>query len=315
MNNQLFDSVVRKLEEAKDQEGNAANIYSIKISQRSDVYKHVFKKEHRIYNIRSISKPVVCMALGIAMEEGLRLRGERLTVETNIWPFFEKIVNLTNTKNLEKLRKVKLKHLLTHTMGYDIGFLFVKEVRSRDEYSLLDYVFNRDIIYEPGEHFAYTNVGPYLISAMIHEELGENYSDFVNRKLFQKIGITDYQWTNYGKYCAGATGLKLSIDDLHKIGLVWKQDGKYKGIQVVPKSWIEQMRTPKVKVPAMSVDKRVLPMYEYGYYIWLCKDGNYFCYGTDGQYVVVSPEKDMVISTLSDQIDMTSISECVSELL
>jgi len=181
-------------------------------------------------------------------------------------------------------------------MGYDTGFLFIKEVRSRDEYSLLDYIFNRNIIYEPGEHFAYTNVGPYLISAMIHEELGENYSDFVNRKLFQKIDITDYEWTNYGKYCAGATGLKLSIDDLHKLGLIWKQNGKYNGIQVVPKSWIEQMKTPQVTVPALSVDKRILPMDDYGYYLWLSKDGNYFCYGTDGQYVVVSPEKDMVIS-------------------
>lgn len=315
MNSQLFNSVVRKLEEAKDQDGKSANIYSIKISQGCDVYKHIFKNTHRIYNIRSISKPVLGMALGIAMGEGLEINGERLTVETNIWLFFEKIVNLTNTKNLAKLRKVKLKHLLTHTMGYETGFLFVKEVRSRDESSLLDYIFNRDIIYEPGEHFAYTNVGPYLISAMIHEELGENCSDFVNKILFQKIDITDYEWTNYGKYCAGATGLKLSIDDLHKIGLIWKQNGKFNGVQVVPESWIEQMKTSKIMIPARSINQMILPMDDYGYYLWLCKDGNYFCYGTDGQYVAVSPEQDMVISILSDQIDMTPITECVSELL
>lgn len=322
MNNAVFNSIVKKLETTKDKDGNILNMDSIIISEggyffknKYTTYKHKFKSDNKLNEIRSISKPIVSMAVGIAIDNGLQLRKQKLGLETNIWQFLDGKVKITNTKNQDKLRRIKLKHLLTHTYGFDTGLMFSKDIKDIDPYSLLEYVFNHDIVYEPGEHFVYSNVGPYVISAIIQEELGLNLSEFVKRVLFQKIGITNFEWKNYGKYCAGSSGLKLSNEDMHKIGLILLQDGKYNGKQIVSKGWIEQMRKPQVLTPSMYDEKRVFPKYAYGYNIWVCKNGNYYCDGTDGQYLIVLPKKRIVITTFGHQSDMKPITECLKELL
>jgi len=315
MDQTTFNSVVKKLEEIRDKNGSLLNMDSIIISQNDSVYKHYFKNEKVLNDLRSISKPIISMALGIAIENGLKLRGQIIGLHTKIYPFFKDRVNITNVNNISKLERVTLRDVLTHTMGYADGLLFTKDIKDKDPYTLLEYVFNYDIVYEPGERFVYSNVGPYIISALIHEELGINLSDWVNETLFKKIDIHEYEWKNYGKYCAGASGLKMSNDDLHKIGRILINDGKYLDVQVVPKNWIEQMRSPQALTPTMYDETRVFPKYAYGFYLYICKNGPYYCDGTDGQYLIVLPEKEIVITTFGHQSDMRPITECFRELL
>lgn len=315
MDKNIFQSVVRKFQETKDKDGNFLNMDSIMISQGSDIYRHNFKEDIVLNDLRSLSKPIISLAIGMAMEKGLRLRGEALTLETKIFPFFRDTIKITNDKNIEKLEKVTLNHLLTHTMGYADGLMFSKEIKDKDPFTLLDYVFNYDIIHEPGECFVYSNVGPYILSALIQEELEMNLSEWVNLTLFQKIGIKNFEWKNYGKYCAGATGLRISHDDLHKVGQILLDKGIYEGQQLVPKDWVEQMTTVQVLTPTMYDEKRVFPKYGYGFYIYICKNGSYYIDGTEGQYLIVLPEKEMLITTSGHQSDMRPITECLRELL
>lgn len=315
MDSNTFKSVIKKMETVKDKDGNNLNMDSIIVSQAGRSYQHYFKSEYKMNELRSISKPIVGITIGIAIDRGLRLRGRPLTLDTEIWAFFDGRVKITNTKNIEKLKKFKLIHLLTHTYGYADGLLFSKDIKDKDPYTLLEYLLNYDIVYEPGKHFVYSNVGPYLFSAIVQEELGINLAEMVNKLLFQPLGISEYQWKNYGKYCAGSSGLKLSNEDLHKIGLLLIQDGKYQGTQIVSKKWVEQMRKPQVLTPTMYDEKRVFPKYAYGYYLWICKNGTYYCDGTDGQYLIVLPNNGTVITTFGHQPDMKPITECLRELL
>ena len=315
MDKVVFQSVVRKFEEARDKESNLLNMSGIIISQGTNIFKHKFKNEDVLNDLRSISKPIISMALGIAIENGLQLNGQPVTLDTKIYPFFKDKVNITNTNNIDKLEDVTLRHVLSHTIGYADGLLFSKDIKERDPFTLLDYVFNYDIVYEPGERFVYSNVGPYIISALIQEELGINLSEWVNELLFKKINIINFEWKNYGKYCAGASGLKISIDDLHKIGLILIDNGKYEGQQIVPQYWIEMMRKVQVLTPTMYDETRVFPKYGYGFYLYICKNGNYYCDGTDGQYLIILPHKGIVITTFGYQSDMKPITECFRELL
>lgn len=315
MDKYIFESVVKKLQEAKDKEGNLLNMDSIMISQGAVVFKHKFKSEETLNDLRSISKPIIGLALGMAIEDGLKLNNEKLTLDTKIFPFFKNRVKVTNEKNIEKLEKVTLKHVLTHTIGYAEGLLFSKDIKERDPFTLLDYVFNYDITHEPGECFVYSNVGPYILSALIQEELDLNLSDWINEKLFQKIGITKYEWKNYGNYCAGATGLRISHDDLHKVGQILLDKGMFEGKQLVPKEWVEAMTQIQVLTPTMYDEKRVFPKYGYGFYIYICKNGNYYIDGTDGQYLIVLKDKGTLITTFGHQPDMKPITECFRELL
>jgi len=311
----IFQTVVKKLQETKDKEGNSLNMDSIIISHGADVFKYKFKKEEVLNDLRSISKPIISLALGIAMEDGLQISGEKITLDSKIFPFFQDIVKITNKENIEKLKKVTLKHVLTHTIGYANGLLFSKDIKEKNPFALLDYVFNYDITHEPGKCFVYSNVGPYILSALIQEKLGISLSEWVKQLLFQKIGIINYEWKNYGKYCAGATGLKLSHDDLHKIGVILLNKGEYKGQRIVPKHWVESMTKVQILTPTMYDEKRVFPKYGYGFYIYICKNGNYYVDGTDGQYLIVIPEKEILITTFGHQSDMKPITECFRELL
>lgn len=314
MDKSLFQSIIKKIEETRDKDGNLLNMDSIYISQDSHTFAHNFKDENILNDLRSISKPIISMALGIAIENGLQLNGQSIDLDTKIYPFFKDRVNISNMKNIEKLKRVTIKHVLTHSIGYADGLLFSKDIKDKDPFTLLDFVFNYDIVYEPGEFFVYSNVGPYIISALIHEELGVNLADWINDILFKKIDIQQFEWKNYGKYCVGASGLKISHENLHKIGLILKNKGTYKGKQILPKKWIELMTKLQIHTPTMYDEKRVFPKYGYGFYLYICKNGDYYCDGTDGQYLIVSPKKDLLITTFGHQSDMKPITECFREL-
>ena len=100
----------------------------------------------------------------------------------------------------------------------------------------------------------------------------------------------------------GTTGLKLLPSDLHKIGKVMRDNGEYNNKQIVPRYWINDMKTLKSLTPNDYVEERLINKYGHGYTLWLCKKGIYFHDGKDGQYVIIVPNKDMVITiTANDE--------------
>lgn len=314
MNNSEFQSIIKEMSTIKDKNSNSLNMDSIYITEGNNTFKHNFKNEELMNDMRSISKPIISLSLGIAINEGLYLNGEKINLDTKIYPFFENIVKIKNTENIEKLKLVTLRHLLTHSIGFNEGLLFSKDLKEMDLNKLLEYIFNYNITHEPGTTFVYSNVGPYIISALIQEYLNINLADWVNEVLFKKLDIKDFEWKNYGPYCAGATGLKLKHKDLHKVGLLLKNKGKYDGLQIVPSNWVEMMTSFQVGTPNMYDKKRVFPKYGYGFFMYICDNETFYCDGTDGQYLIVIPKKDILISTFGHQSDMKPITECFRKL-
>jgi CubicO group peptidase (beta-lactamase class C family) len=89
--------------------------------------------------------------------------------------------------------KVTVRHLLTHTGGTgDIfGPLFTKNRTSLRTHS--DYVNlygNRDLAFEPGSQFQYSNYGFVLLGAIIEAVTGRSYYDHVREQVFEPAGMT-----------------------------------------------------------------------------------------------------------------------------
>lgn len=327
MNTKIFQSIVENLQSVKDKKGNTLNMDSIIILHGTEMFKHNFKNEVSQNDVRSLCKPIIAFALGIAIENGLKLRSESITLETKIFPFFKNLININNTENIEKWEKVNLQHVLTHSIGFSEGLMFSKQIKEKDPDTLLNYIFNADIVNTPGTTFVYSNVGPYLLSVLIQEELGISLSEWINQLLFQKIGITSWAWKNYGKYCAGATGLMLYHDDMHKIGEILLNKGMFKGERIVSSEWIELMTTKQISTfggefpdgqriePTVYDPKRVFPKWGYGFFVYICENGTYYIDGTEGQYIIVLKNKGILITTFGHQSDMKPITECFRELL
>lgn len=311
----LFQEIVNDFLSRKDKNNNNLHMDYLTITQNDQTFIHEFNNEYTKNDLRSLCKPIIAITLGIAIENGLTFRGKKVTLNTKIFPYIKDLVNIHNINNITRWEQVTLRHVLTHSIGFADGLLFSKDIKDKNPDTFLDFIVNYKITYEPGTHFVYSNVGPYLISVIIQEELGINLADWINDVLFTKLDIVDYEWKNYGKYCAGATGLKLGHNDLHKIGLVLLNKGQYNNKYIVSSDWINQMTSLQIGTPTMYDEKRVFPKYGYGYFVYICKNGNYYIDGTDGQYIIVIPKDNILVSTMGHQSDMKPITECLRILL
>lgn len=315
MNNSDFKKVIDNFQTIKDKDNKHLQMDSIIISDLTEGrrYKHLFNEDDCLHPVRSICKSVVSMCYGIMLDDN-----NELNLDSLIWPIIKDKVHLSNNENIDKLSKIKLIHLFTHTIGFNVKLLKSKDVADIDPSTYLDLVCNTPIEFMPGEHFLYSNAAPFLLSVVFQEVTGENLSVFAKKNIFNKIGISDYKWKNYGNYCAGATGLELTSDDLHKLALLLASNGNWQGVQVVPQLWMSEMKKTKIFTPSMYNAERVFPKYAYGLLIWICgneADSNYFIDGSDGQYILIVPKKDLIITILGHQKDMKPITECVRFLL
>lgn len=316
MDNNSFMEIVERLQQIKDNKNSNLNMDSIIISNKYETFRYDFHNDVGENDIRSLSKTVVSLAIGIAIDKGVQLNGKAISEDLEVWPYFKPIINLEHKENEKRLEKLKLKHLINLTPGFDesLGFSS-KDLRDRPLDHLLDYVFNYRMSHEPGENFVYSNVGPYLVSALIQEALGVTLADWIDDLLFKPLRITHFGWKKHGKYNVGSSGLILSIEDVHKIGRLLIDDGMIDNNQIAPKEWVRLMKSPLTITPKMYDEKRVFPKYAYGYGLWICKDGNYYVDGTDGQYIIILPKNDLCIITFGHQSDMKPITECFRHLL
>ena len=203
MNNSFektFKDIIENLENTKDKNGNNLKMSAIIVSRDGETLTHYFEEREQI-DIRSIAKPIVCIAFGIAIDEGLYFDKTKITLDTQIGPLVQKYAELTE-ENRKKWNIITLRDCFKITLGHDKGIMFSKDVKDQDENRLVEYVLNYPIPKMPGVDFVYSNAGTFILSTLVSEYLGISLDDFVYKYLFSKLKIEDYTWKKYGKYCA-----------------------------------------------------------------------------------------------------------------
>lgn len=305
----VFDNVVDALLTKHDKKGNNLQMTSLIVSDKSSMYKYDFCDREPV-DIRSIAKPILCLAYGAAIKEGLIFDGNRISLQTHVWKYLKKYARIEDAKQEKEWEKIRLIDLFRITFGHEKGIVFSKDVKEVGEDDLVNYIVNYPITKDPGKHFVYSNAGGYLASSLITEYCGMDADEFVNKYIFSHLDIVDYSWKKYGKYCAGCTGLVMYNEDLHKIAQLFSNDGVYNEKKVVPSDWINLMRTPQVPCPTHRyIADRAFPKWSYGLNLWICEDGTYYCDGSDGQYMIVIPHKGIVVTAMGHQSDTLPVSE------
>lgn len=290
------------------------NIDSVFIEQNGNIEKYFYKDE-QLHELRSCAKLLVAIAIGITIDKGLSIAGEPLDLNTKIFPTIKDIVNITNKSNIEKIKEWTIKDLLTHTTGYESQMMSERFIQDIDKDNLVDYALNYDIPYEVGVRFAYNNVEPFILSVFFQEAFNQNLTDFINENIFKKLKILDYKWENYGKYCPGATGLYLKHSDFHKIGQLLLNDGKYNNNQIISSNWIKEMCSMKLETPSAYKSERVLPKIGIGYFTFISRDGYIFRDGSNGQYIILNKDKNLLITIMSTEKDMKNVTEILRNLI
>jgi CubicO group peptidase (beta-lactamase class C family) len=301
-------------------ENNKLKVDSIIISVDGNRYAHTFTDDSR-KNVRSISKTVSCLGIYKAIESNL------FDLDSPVMSYFDDI-EIQNKDNLDYLSELKIRHLLTLTMGHEKGLMLRKDYNSLPtDTDYISYILNYPIVREPGTFFVYNNAATYLLSAIVQKLTSMYFDKWVHETVLKHIGIEKPQWerTSQG-ICFGATGLYLNNDEMHSIGLLLLNRGKYNNSQIIKDSWVDAMHEPHIHNPGFNkydaTQSGKMDKIAYGYHIWVCGDGgdrypntHYYCDGADGQFLIVSPKQNMVITALSHQKKTGPLYDILGEYL
>ena len=304
MNIDLFNKIIKNMNDLN------LNMESLIITQNNIEFSHFFTDE-KATNIHSISKTITSVAFGIALSKGYF----KDSIETFVMPYFNDIT-ISNKDNIPYLKNMKIKHLLTLTAGYEAQILNENHLATLDNnINLIEFSLNYPIKHEPGSFFFYTNAPIYLLSTIIEKEVGMKLSEFVRKELIEKLDIKTFNWKECNlHHSMGCTGIEILPHDLHKIAKLFLNKGGYNNIQIIPKDWLTEMSTLKTLTPNNYDISRALPKYGYGYNLWICKNEIYYHDGSNGQYMIIAPEKNMVITTTAKENNMKPITKCMEEL-
>lgn len=258
-----------------------------------------------IHNVFSVAKSHTATAIGFAIDEG------KLNLDDKPVDFFADIIPADIDP---KWHKVTLRNLLTMTTGHGAAHLMVidrKKLREENSREWLTFAFTRPMPYEPGEKFVYGNLAPYVAGRMLEKAIGMTICDYLYEKMWKRMGVTKPRWdTDSAGHTFAASDLYLDITDMAKLGELYASGGCYKGERYLSEEWVKAAGAKQVDSCILNpagygIDEEA----GYGFYFWLNHEveGSYRCYGREGQFVIILPEKNAVIATQSMNSDVQPI--------
>ncbi|MBP6022952.1 serine hydrolase domain-containing protein [Ferruginibacter sp.] len=215
--------------------------------------------------------------------------------------------------NNTKKQPITLKQVLQQTTGLD----FTEDYNSYSEVTnmlfnkgdMAAYTAGLPLKYEPGTVFNYSSGNSNILSRIIRKTVGEEaYSAFPYQSLFHKINAYSFllEPDASGTYI-GSSYSYATARDFARFGLLYYNNGKWNGEQILPDNWLAQSITPA------AADKRK----HYGYQFWInglnknepatkwypdVPDDMFFCDGYGGQGIYIIPSKKLVVVRLGLQV-------------
>lgn len=251
--------------------------------------------------VYSVSKTFTSTAIGFAVDAGLLRVGDKLL------DYFPECAGLDMDP---RVREITLRDVLTMSTGHERDT--VGDLCNSEDTPWPQVFFTRKMAYAPGEHFVYNSGGTYMLSEVISRVTGKSLFAWLREKLFAPLGITDVCWDVNGEVNTGAWGLLIAPRDLCKVGLLYLNKGKWEGRQLLSQAWIEEATTPHVFTLGQNCagwGQR------YGYQIWENSPGSFRADGAYGQYCMVFPQQDMVITTTAEEADGSRVFPLVEKHL
>lgn len=315
----LLEKILEKKEQIKTSSGENVKIDSIMIEENGREAEHFYQPDG-LHEMRSISKVMIALAYGIALDRGMLVNEKPLTLDTKVWPVLKNLGQIRTAGNLEKIQKWTIKTLLTYSGGWDKQmfsrkFLKVLESQGKTESDYLDYVLNYPLSNEPNEKYVYNNAETFVLSVYFQEAFGENITDFIAREIFAPLGIKHFVWQNFAKYCPGCTGLYLSHRDLYKIGQLILAGGEFRSKRIVSQDYVKQMCSVQIETPYAIKPERVLYKLGVGFVMYISRDGFVFKDGNNGQYLIVNFKKNLLLTILSSESEMKYVTEILRDLI
>lgn len=227
----------------------------------------------------SMCKSITGMAVGILIAEGKLKLGD-------------KVIDVFHTRknllNIFRLKDVTVENLLNMTSC--VSFNETGIVSGND---WVGGYLESGLAGVPGRDFEYNSMNTYMLSAMVTEITGESLMEYLRPRLWEPMGIRRIFWETCPKgITKGGWGLFICPEDAAKLGMLYLQNGNWKGEQLVPEEWVRTSSTLHMETPPEMSN------HGYGYQMWMGgREGSFNYNGMLGQDVLAYRDLNMVVVT------------------
>ena len=251
-----------------------------------------------LHDIRSVTKSVVGLLYGIALDRGLVP-----SPEAPLFASFPEHADLAADRHRAKLT---VAHALDMTMGleWDEQRPYTDPLNSEIAMEAAPdrtrFALDRPFAAAPGTRWIYSGGAVALLGSLIARGAGTILPDFARAALFEPMGIRTFEWAR-GRdgIASAASGLRLRPRDLLRLGRMILDGGRWNGRAIVPADWIAASRTPAVPTGdglhysrLWYIGDAPVPAFA-GPQAWMAGFGN------GGQRLWVMPGADLTVATLS----------------
>lgn len=240
--------------------------------------------------IKSVAKSILSIGTGIALYQGF--------IKSLDTPICNWIPEFSEGREMFH-KAIRLRHLLTMTSGiyWNGGVHYhcpmMEQLRRSGDW--ISHIADCAVTEIPGTKFIYKEWDIILLTKILESACGDLY-DFLDKNLYQPLGITSERWyqSPCGVYYSVGDGTddtalppeqwkeshsNLSARDMLKLGRLLLHNGSYEGTQILSGDYIKQA---------------TCPVNGYGYLFW-CGENWYACRGFGGQHIVVYPNQSAII--------------------
>lgn len=246
------------------------------------------KKEQNCPRILfSVSKSLTSMLAAVAQEEGLL-------------HFDQKVADFIPEFGMDERRNITLRQLMNMTSGLDwkdsesmarLGRLYYNRNQKR-------FVINNSKQkYEAGTRYVYSSLSTQILGVCLEKAIGMNVAEYMQEKIWQPLELEHDAYMTLDSKAQNNSltfcGFAVTARDLTRIGYMLLNDGTYKGQQILPKWFVEDVKQRNEDLSGY--------VYTYGFQRFGYEDKHYtsnqrfVAIGYKGQYLFVSPEHEMVI--------------------
>ena len=273
-----YDEIMDFKAFTNDIETNGWNVFGTEVYENG-VLTHAWgDTEDGLHELYSATKTVLSVAFGIAYDRGLIGLDDKLLkyIPEPAKPCWDNIT---------------IRRLLTMSV-LDLPFRAEGDNWIR---FALDQEIDPDV-----RGFNYSNICSYLVGVALTKAVGCDLGKFIEDEIFAPLGIERFEYSRSPEgYFYGASGMKMTVHDLSKFGLLLMNGGVYEGRRIVSSEYV----TMATSVQQMNREGG------YGFFIWKYHDG-FSINGKLMQKCYVLPSKGIVATYLSHiEIDSHDLRE------
>lgn len=237
-----------------------------------------------VHGMQSLTKTFAGTAIGVAVTEGILGLDERLA------DIFKEEMPFVSQPHMDRLMRLKVRHLLSMSTGM---------VRPSDFAGnwIVNFLSN-PIVDEPGTAFFYNSVGSTMLGEIIRRKTGLTLGEYLEKHLYEKIDIDPkkMKWLSLEDGMEiGGSGLYCTVQNVLRLSILYLNEGKYDGKQVLSKEFAKAastMQTNNMRTDGIKRDGEA----GYGFQMWMTlREGGYCMAGAMGQLAVMLPKEDMIL--------------------